>query len=428
MYVEGEGMLRGSVILLSCALAGWCQRSCPIAGSPTAEALRSAVRRDLDPNCLLSLSDGTKTTPLGAAGFYGDTGTVRELLRKRANVDTGGGGDSPLLLAIRGWSKDQTAPGHFESIQALLEAGASAKQTDSRGWPAIVAACADHASGASPTLVKGGRTADVVAALLQAGADANARNPAGDTALIVAVTKNDGESARLLIQHGAKVRTWGSAGSTLDVMPPELGELRDELEARYRAELTELPSAGVPVKVALTGMTNLLRQAPSPVASAALDLFNRRWKPRPGGMPLTDPLVVSLTRDLYAMDVAVWRRDAALLQRVAEDLRIKAEDCSSREEGLAGNVPVTIKTVGRSGEVSGLRLRYVERFLWDLRDLVKGFETQWHECSRLSAAVKEPVMAGDYVVVAITREGRTSDPKFIEVAKNRPAVFEVVVP
>ncbi|HSU66185.1 MAG TPA: hypothetical protein VLJ39_04920, partial [Tepidisphaeraceae bacterium] len=79
-------------------------------------------------------------------------------------------------------------------------------------------------------------------------------------------------------------------------------------------------------------------------------------------------------------------------------------------------------------EVSGLRLRYVERFLWDLRDLVKGFETQWHECSRLSAAVKEPVMAGDYVVVAITREGRTSDPKFIEVAKNRPAVFEVVVP
>jgi hypothetical protein len=421
-------MLRGSVILLSCALAGWCQRSCPIAGNPTAEALRSAVRRDLDPNCLLSLSDGKKTTPLGAASFYGDAATVRELLRKRANVDARADGDSPLLLAIRGWSKDPTAPGHFETIQALLESGASAKQTNSQGSPAIVVVCANHASGASPSLLKGGRTADVVNALLRAGADPNSRNPAGDTALIVAVTKNDAESARLLIQHGAKVRVWGSAGSTLDVMPPQLGELRDELETRYRAELTDLPSTGVPVKIALTGMNNLLRRAQSPVAAAALDVFNRRWKPRPGGMPLDDPLVVSLTRDLYALDVAVWKRDPALLQTVAQDLSIKAEDCSSRDEGLAGNVPVTIKTMGRTGEVSGLRLRYVERFLWDLRDVVKGFDTQWHECSRLSAAVKEPVMAGDYVVVAITREGRSSEPKFIEVAKNRPAVFEVVVP
>jgi len=244
---------------------------------------------------------------------------------------------------------------------------------------------------------------------------------------MAAVKDADAESARLLMQHGAKVRRWGAAGSTLDVVPQQASQLRAELQARYEAELSELPVSPVPPKTAITGMENLLRRAQSPDAAAAVQLFRQRWKPRTGPAPVPDLLAIGLTRDLYALDVAVWRKDAALMQRVAEDLKIKAEDCASREEGLAANVPVTIRTIGQSGEISGLRLRYVERFLWDLRDVVRGFDTQWHECSRLSAAVKEPVLAGDYVVVAIAKDGRISEPKFIEVAKNRPSMFEVAV-
>ena len=434
MYVEDMG--RGVKLLLcglGLAYAGLCQPACALPDSPKIDVLRSAVKRDFRPNCLVRFSAGGKTvrtTPLVVASYYGDAAVVRELVRLQADANARGDGDTPLITALRQGSAAQsaeTAASFYGVVEALLAAGANARQRDSQGIPALVIACGWRKGTAGPALVKGGRTADVLRALLAAGADPNAGANTGDTALMSAVKNDDAESARLLLQHGAKVRRWGSEGSTLDVAPPQAQQLAEELRVRYEAELPEVPASPVPVKTAITGMENLLRRAQSPDANRAVALFRQRWKPRTGPAPLPDVLAIGMTRDLYAMDVAVWKRDAALLQRVADDLKVKAEDCSSREEGLAGNVPVTIRTIGGGGEISGLRLRYVERFLWDLRDVVRGFDTQWHECSRLSAAVKEPVLAGDYVVVAITREGKMSEPKFIEVAKNRPAVFDVAV-
>jgi hypothetical protein len=282
---------------------------------------------------------------------------------------------------------------------------------------------------------------DRIRALLAAGADPAAPDASGTTPLMNAARAGDLPSARLLIAAGARVRVWGPEGrAAWDLVPPDNVALRDELARRRARELYELPAVLPSAGISLQGMLRLLA-APSLVNAAAaarlrqdLAFMRDRWSKARSQHTGTPPPVAadgfarSLARDLYALDLALSTRDARLLDTIAADIRSKAADCAARPEGLGGDVKVTLRTISRAGEVRGWKLTYIERFLWDLRDKIASFESQWHECSRLSAAVDEPIPAGNYAVVATSPEARRSPPKMIEVAAPRPAVFEIVVP
>jgi hypothetical protein len=282
---------------------------------------------------------------------------------------------------------------------------------------------------------------DRIRALLASGADPAAADGSGTTPLMNAARAGDLPSVRLLIAAGARVRIWGPEGrAAWDLAPPLNAGVRDELARQRARELHELPAVLPSAGISLQAMLRMLA-APSLVNAGAtarlrhsLVFLRGRWS-NAGGHHAAKPSPIaadgfarSLGRDLYALDLALSTRNGRLLDTLAADLETKAADCAARPEGLGGDVKVTLKTISRTGEVRGWKLTYVERFLWDLRDKIPSFESQWHECSRLSAAVGEPIPAGNYAVVATSPEARPSQPKMIEVAATRPAVFEIVVP
>ncbi|HEX8985664.1 MAG TPA: ankyrin repeat domain-containing protein [Bryobacteraceae bacterium] len=280
-----------------------------------------------------------------------------------------------------------------------------------------------------------------IGALLREGADPNAPGSDGTTPLMNAARSGDLASVRILLEAGARVRVWGPGGhSAWDLAPAANTRLREELSRRRAREIRDFPAVLPPAGISLQAMLRLVA-APSLTSAparrrivGALQFLRNRWQRMRGRQAVAGPPVAgngfarSLARDLYALDLALYTNDAALLDAIAADLETKASDCAARPEGLGGDVKVTLKTIAPRGEVSGWKLAYIERFLWDLRDKISSFSQQWHECSRLSAAIDEPIPAGNYALVAISPEARSSQPKMIEVAVTRPAVFEIVVP
>jgi hypothetical protein len=256
-----------------------------------------------------------------------------------------------------------------------------------------------------------------------------------------AARSGDLASVRILLEAGARVRVWGPAGrSAWDLAPAGNTRMREELSRRREREIRDFPAVLPSAGISLQAMQRLVA-APS-LANAparrrivtALQFLRKRWQRMSDRQAVAGPPVArdgfarSLARDLYALDFALYANDPALLDAIAADLETKAADCAARPEGLGGDVKVTFKTIAARGEVHGWKLTYIERFLWDLRDKIPSFGEQWHECSRLSAAVDEPIPAGNYAVIAISPESRRSQPKMIEVVVTRPAAFEIVVP
>jgi hypothetical protein len=237
------------------------------------------------------------------------------------------------------------------------------------------------------------------------------------------------------------VRVWGPEGrAAWDLAPAADPRLRDELMRQRTRELHEfpavLPSAGISIQAMLRMLAapRLTDARPAGRLRRSLVFMRDRWSRARSHHAASSPPVAadgfarSLAHDLYALDLALATANSSLLDALAADLETKASDCAARAEGLGGDVKVTLKTISRAGEVRGWKLTYVERFLWDLRDRIASFEAQWHECSRLSTVVDEPIPAGNYAVIAISPDARRSQPKMIEVAATRPAVFEVMVP
>jgi len=160
--------------------------------------------RQNGPNVAMSIES---KTPLSAdekafveAAARGDAARVRELLAHGVSVDVR---DSETYALGSAWNITAlmcaAAQGHLETVQTLLQAGAS-----------VSAACKAHkedGGGGSQALhfAMASRHVAVAEALLDAGADPDAIGNYGRTPLVMAIYEDDAEGVRVLLKRGAKV-------------------------------------------------------------------------------------------------------------------------------------------------------------------------------------------------------------------------------
>jgi uncharacterized protein len=150
----------------------------------------------------------------------GDSGSLRELLKKKVDPNAADVGGSTGLH----WAAYRA---DLESLKLLIAAGADTNATNQFGSTplllaatvvdsALVKALVDNGAdprraapdGETPLMVasRAGRT-NTVQILLQRGADPNARERGGgQTALMLAAYENHLDTARMLLAHGADVR------------------------------------------------------------------------------------------------------------------------------------------------------------------------------------------------------------------------------
>lgn len=144
-------------------------------------AVGSLLKQGLDVNA----AQGDGTTALHWAAYHGDLEMTQLLLKAGASVRsvTRIGLMTPLFMACRN--------GNAPVIEALLQAGASAGETNANGTTLLMAA---SAAG----------SADAVKVLLQHGADVNANDITnGQTALMFAAARNSASAIKVLLERGA---------------------------------------------------------------------------------------------------------------------------------------------------------------------------------------------------------------------------------
>lgn len=161
-------------------------------------------------------------TPLHFAAHAGKLASVESLLACEANVDTADSfGNTALLLAAHG--------GHWDTVQRLLEANASAGLAS--GWTGYTALHYAALRGAP---------AIILDALVARGASVNSSSAKdGQTALHLAARHGRTESAAQLVAHGADLSLENDVGLTPGRLAaksgfPQLAELLEtapELEA-----------------------------------------------------------------------------------------------------------------------------------------------------------------------------------------------------
>lgn len=150
-----------------------------------------------------------------AAG-QGDSGTVRELLEKGANVNTRDteSGWTPLMSAA--------FSGNSDIGRLLIEKGAHVNDQDKFSWtPLMIASRSGHAG--------------VVRVLLDAGADVNAKTSTGYTSLMAASKQGHADIVKLLLAHGADVHARDQIGWR-SITLAERGGHEDIVKILKRAE------------------------------------------------------------------------------------------------------------------------------------------------------------------------------------------------
>jgi ankyrin repeat protein len=132
---------------------------------------------------LATLAGAGREVPLASAAKQGDVAAVRELLRKKADVNaTEADGSTALHWAVH---KDS-----LTIVDLLIKAGANVKAATQYGVTPLSLACVNG-------------NVDVVLRLLNAGADANAARAGGETPLMTAARTGKPEVMRALLAFGA---------------------------------------------------------------------------------------------------------------------------------------------------------------------------------------------------------------------------------
>ena len=185
--------------------------------------------------------DESGNTALMAASRYGQSDTVRLLLKHGARADEAGlashGGVTPLLGAILGNHEETALLLLPHTSRALLDVRGPPGGRHQRGGHTALGGAIEHKMWALiPRLLEQGARVDVAAdesgitplvmaalrrqlevvkLLLDSGADVNAKDAAGNTALMtVAAFGDDPETLELLIGRGAAVNVVNGSGET----------------------------------------------------------------------------------------------------------------------------------------------------------------------------------------------------------------------
>lgn len=168
-------------------------------GTPLVEAARSGdlatvqmlLAAGLDPNTPASRN----ITALSEAVLYGRRELVRELLARRASVQSTVTRYEYPLLAMA------AIGGDVAIARMLIQAGAAVNRADTQGVTPLMWAAASDAP-----------RVELVRTLLAAGADAKARNKAGESARDWALRRGETKVSRMLAEAGAP-RSTASAAS-----------------------------------------------------------------------------------------------------------------------------------------------------------------------------------------------------------------------
>jgi ankyrin repeat protein len=151
------------------------------------------------------------TTALLDASVRGDAVAIRLALAKGADAnrryegaDKDLAGMTPLMLAARS--------GTFDSVNALVDAGADVDARTATGVTALM-------------LAAGSSAEHTLEALLSAGADLNARTDSGETALLMAVRHGDASRVHSLLEAGASPDLPDATGTTPLMAAAERSEL-----------------------------------------------------------------------------------------------------------------------------------------------------------------------------------------------------------
>ena len=152
------------------------------------------VQQLLDAGADVNAQDGDGSTALVNAAWLSDIATVRLLLDRGAQVNAPKGGMTPLMVALRGYSKDADLEEKMATAKLLLEHGAHVQARDERGMTPLM-----WAAGSFGEL-------QAVKWLLARGADVRARDKRGMTALQYAAGVHDMAVVRLLRARGARSR------------------------------------------------------------------------------------------------------------------------------------------------------------------------------------------------------------------------------
>jgi hypothetical protein len=198
---------------------------------------------------------------------------------------------------------------------------------------------------------------------------------------------------------------------------------------------TLVPESPLPDDVAITSIRTLADSAPLGnqleledliTISQSARVMQSGWNGRAPRRPVDD---WALTRILKTLEWAIRQGDGAIVKSLASDMRAKADDCRISPSGRFGDVTVAIRTVLPDGtEQQGLRVRYIERFYFDLLKKVPALASRWQEFPTVSAIAGAPLTAGDWMIVARAPDGREiSDAKPISVGGKRPAKFDLLV-
>ena len=284
------------------------------------------------------------------------------------------------------------------------------------------------ASGADPNEFEVSRNANV------AGNSVTSRSP-----LLLAVERGHEPIVRLLLSHGARARWRDGNGMTVAEVArarkssDAVVELLSGAEAR---EFTLVPEWPLPEPLALAALSKIARSYGDGTARQKLDpkllervgaiveVLGRTWR-RPRDRPPV--LWWSLTRDVNTLEWAITNGKNETLAAVVADLETKREDCLSSPDGAFGEVKISVRTLlGDGTERRGLRIRYIERFYWDLLAAMPAVANQWKELAATTAVVAEPLTAGDYMIVARSPDGKDlSEAKQISVKRNSTTQFDV---
>ena len=257
--------------------------------------------------------------------------------------------------------------------------------------------------------------------------------------LLLAVKRKDEPMVRLLLAHGARAR-WRDANGMTVAEVARARKINDSLiELLSNAEKREfslIPEWPLPEPLALAALRRVAGTKNDATAGERLDskllrrvgdivaVLTRTWT-RPRDRPPV--LAWSLTRDVNSLEWAIQNGSNEVLTAVVADLDTKRQDCLSSPDGAFGEVKISVRTLLTDGtERRGLRIRYIERFYWDLLPTVPAVASQWKELAATTSVVAEPLTAGDYMIVARSADGKDlSEAKPISVSRNRTAQFDV---
>jgi ankyrin repeat protein len=309
------------------------------AATVAADAAASGAAANPEPSPVIDATPAP-VPKLVRAAERGDRAAVEAMLRAGANArETDIDGTTALH-----WSANT---GDLELTRILIKAGADARATNQYGATPLSAAAEIGA-------------ADVLDALLKAGADVESPNPEGQTALMAVARTGKVDAARILLKHRANpnaAEQWGGQTALMWAAAqsqPEMIRLLLQNGAKVDARATtrdwqrRVTAEGRPKDMNRGGLTALLYAARESCVPCAKELLARGADIDLADPDGVTPLILALTNIHWDMGRFLIERGANvnLWDFYGQTPLYAAVDMNTLPKGRRVELPATDETTG----------------------------------------------------------------------------------